>query len=83
MVSWNGGLPASTRLCQIRHAAKVATQACLGEEEGKMGKAIRAETRCQVTSTRFFLNPDQGFADVCNAYTVPEERRFSFDRRGK
>ena len=80
MVSWDGGLPV---ICQIRHAAKVATQACMRGEEGKMRKAIRAETRCKVTSTRFFLNPAQGFADVCNAYNVPEERRFSFDRRGK
>ena len=46
-------------------------------------RLLRRTPQTLITSTRFFLNPDQGFADVCNAYTVPEERRFSFDRRGK
>jgi hypothetical protein len=46
-------------------------------------RLLRRTPQTLITSTRFFLNPAQGFADVCNAYNVPEERRFSFDRRGK
>ena len=46
-------------------------------------RLLRRTPQTLITSTRFFLGPDQGFADVCNAYSVPEERRFSFDRRGK
>ena len=46
-------------------------------------RLLRRTPQTLITSTRFFLSPDQGFADVCNAYNVPEERRFSFDRRAR